>query len=127
LTRQSYALTILGTDLGVDPQAIEDMQVTLLRHHKITSSQYSVNHSVKSTRDLLATMSGMDYVLTYHLTGCVCALVKQARSRKSASPEGHVLPAGRLAEKLWREQNERWPSKAKRHLIVDEPKGNYSP
>ena len=73
LVGQSYALTIFGTDIGVDPLAIEDLQMALLSHHGIPSSQYSVNHSVKSTHDLLATMSGMDYVVTCRFHGVVFA------------------------------------------------------
>jgi polysaccharide pyruvyl transferase WcaK-like protein len=73
LVGRSYALTIFGTDFGVDPMAIEDLQMALLNHHGITSSQYSVNHSVKSVHALLATMSGMDYVVTCRFHGVVFA------------------------------------------------------
>ena len=73
LVGQSYALTFFGTDIGVDPLAIEDLQMVLLSHHGIASSQYSVNHSVKSAHDLLATMSGMDYVVTCRFHGVVFA------------------------------------------------------
>jgi polysaccharide pyruvyl transferase WcaK-like protein len=73
LVGQSYALTIFGTDIGVDPLAIENLQMDLLSHHRITSSQYSVNHSVKSARALLATMSRMDYVITCRFHGVVFA------------------------------------------------------
>jgi polysaccharide pyruvyl transferase WcaK-like protein len=70
---QSYALTMFGTDIAVDPLAIEDLQIALLSHHGVTSSQYSVNPSVKSAHDLLATMSGMDYVVTCRFHGVVFA------------------------------------------------------
>jgi polysaccharide pyruvyl transferase WcaK-like protein len=73
LVSQSYALTIFGTDIGVDPLAIEDLQMALLSHHDINSSQYNVNHSVESAHDLLATMSGMDYVVTCRFHGVVFA------------------------------------------------------
>jgi polysaccharide pyruvyl transferase WcaK-like protein len=73
LVGQSYALTMFGTDIGVDPLAIEDLQMALLRHHGVTSSQYSVNPPVKSAHDLLATMSGMDYVVTCRFHGVVFA------------------------------------------------------
>ena len=73
LVGQSYALTIFGTDIGVDPLAIEDLQMALLSQHGITSSRYSINHSVKSAHDLLATMSGMDYVVTCRFHGVVFA------------------------------------------------------
>jgi polysaccharide pyruvyl transferase WcaK-like protein len=73
LVGQSYALTIFGTDIGVDPLAIENLQMALLSHHDITSSQYSVNQSFKSAHALLATMSGMDYVVTCRFHGVVFA------------------------------------------------------
>ena len=73
LVGQSCALTMFGTDIGVDPLAIEDLQMALLSHHGIPSSQYSVNHSVKSAHDLLAMMSGMDYVVTCRFHGVVFA------------------------------------------------------
>jgi polysaccharide pyruvyl transferase WcaK-like protein len=73
LVGQSYALTMFGTDIGVDPLAIENLQMALLSRHGIPSSQYSVNHSVESAHDLLATMSGMDYVVTCRFHGVVFA------------------------------------------------------
>ena len=73
LLGQSYALKIFGTDIGVDPLAIEDLQTALLNHHGITPSQYSVSDSIKSTQALLATMSGMDYVVTCRFHGVVFA------------------------------------------------------
>lgn len=73
LVGQSYALTIFGIDIGVDPLAIEDLQMALRSNHGITSSQYSVNQFVKSAHDLLATMSGMDYVVTCRFHGVVFA------------------------------------------------------
>jgi polysaccharide pyruvyl transferase WcaK-like protein len=73
LVGQSYALTIFGTDIGVDPLAIEDLQMALRSNHGITSSQYSVNRFVKSAHDLLATMSGVDYVVTCRFHGVVFA------------------------------------------------------
>jgi polysaccharide pyruvyl transferase WcaK-like protein len=73
LVGQSYALTIFGTDIGVDPRAMEDLQMALLSHHGVPSSQYSVNLCIKSTHDLLATMSEMDYVVTCRFHGVVFA------------------------------------------------------
>ncbi len=73
LVGQSYGITIFGTDIGVDPLAIEDLQVALRSHHGIPSSQYSVCHSIKSTQDLLAAMSEMDYVVTCRFHGVVFA------------------------------------------------------
>ncbi len=73
LVSQSYALALFGTDIGVDPLAIKDLQRALLSNHGIPSSQYGVNHSVKSVHDLLATMSGMDYVVTCRFHGVMFA------------------------------------------------------
>jgi polysaccharide pyruvyl transferase WcaK-like protein len=70
LVGQSYALTIFGTDIGVDPRAIEDLQMALRSNHGITASQYSVNQPAD---DLLATMSGVDYVVTCRFHGVVFA------------------------------------------------------
>jgi polysaccharide pyruvyl transferase WcaK-like protein len=72
LVGQSYALAFFGTDIGVDPLPIEDIRMALFSHHGIPSSQYSVNHSVK-THDLLATMSTMNYVVTCRFHGVVFA------------------------------------------------------
>ena len=73
LVSQSHALALFGTDIGVDPLAIKDLQRTLLSNHGIPLSQCGVNHSVKSVRDLLATMSGMDYVVTCRFHGVIFA------------------------------------------------------
>jgi polysaccharide pyruvyl transferase WcaK-like protein len=73
LVDQSYGLTIFGTDIGVDPLAIKDVQTALRNHHGIPSSQCNVSHSIRSTRDLLATMSGVDYVVTCRFHGVIFA------------------------------------------------------
>jgi polysaccharide pyruvyl transferase WcaK-like protein len=73
LVGQSYPLTIFGTDFGVDPAAIKDFQKALLSYHGVPSSRYNVNHSARSALDLLATMSGMDYVVTCRFHGVVFA------------------------------------------------------
>jgi polysaccharide pyruvyl transferase WcaK-like protein len=72
LAGQSYALTFFGTDVGVDPAAIEDLQTDLLNYHGVYLSQYSVNR-VKTVHDLLATMFMMDYVVTCRFHGVVFA------------------------------------------------------
>lgn len=73
LVGQSYALTMFGTDIGVDPLAIEDLEMALLSCHGVISSQYSVSRSVKSVQDLLATMSEIDFVVTCRFHGVVFA------------------------------------------------------
>jgi polysaccharide pyruvyl transferase WcaK-like protein len=73
LISRSHALALFGTDFGVDPKAIQDLQSALLSYHGISSRQCGVDHSVKSVRDLLAAMSGMDYVVTCRFHGVVFA------------------------------------------------------
>jgi polysaccharide pyruvyl transferase WcaK-like protein len=73
LASQSYALKFFGTDIGVDPQAIKDLQKTLQCQEVIRSPQYGINHPVESVHDLLATMSGMDYIVTCRFHGVVFA------------------------------------------------------
>ena len=73
LADQSYTLTFFGTDIGVDPLAIEDLQTALLSRHGVATPQYIVNKPAKSTHDLLATISGVDYVVTCRFHGVVFA------------------------------------------------------
>jgi polysaccharide pyruvyl transferase WcaK-like protein len=73
LISRSHALALFGTDFGVDPRAIEDLRRALLSCHGISSRQCGADHSVKSVRDLLAAMSGMDYVVTCRFHGVVFA------------------------------------------------------
>lgn len=73
LISRSHALALFGTDVGVDPKAIRDLQSALLSCHGISSRQCSVDHSVKSVQGLLAAMSGMDYVVTCRFHGVVFA------------------------------------------------------
>lgn len=73
LVGQSYSPSFFGTDVGVDPHAIEDIRMALFNRHRITSSQYSVSRSAKSAHDLLTTISGMEYVVTCRFHGVVFA------------------------------------------------------
>jgi len=73
LVSRSHALALFGTDWGVDLKAIRDLQSALLSYHGISSRQCGVDYSVKSVRDLLAAMSGMDYVVTCRFHGVVFA------------------------------------------------------
>jgi len=72
LASRSYALALFGTDIGVDPLAIKDLQRTLT-NHGTSSALCGVNHSVKSVRDLLETMAGVDYVVTCRFHGVIFA------------------------------------------------------
>jgi polysaccharide pyruvyl transferase WcaK-like protein len=73
LASRSYALELFGTDVGVDPLAIKDLQKTLLSSHGILLPHCGIDHSVKLARDLLATMSRMDYVVTCRFHGVIFA------------------------------------------------------
>ena len=73
LASQSYALTFFGTDIGVDPQAINDLLEALQCQNLIGSQEYGINRPVESVHDLLAKMSGMDYVVTCRFHGVVFA------------------------------------------------------
>ena len=73
LISRSYALELFGTDIRVDPLAIRDLQRSLQISYGIPSSQFGVNHSEKSVRGLLATMSRMDYVVTCRFHGVIFA------------------------------------------------------
>jgi polysaccharide pyruvyl transferase WcaK-like protein len=73
LVAHSYSLALFGTDIGVDPLAIGDLQVALRNHHHMAAGQYIVNDSVKSLQDLLATIAAMDYVVTCRFHGVVFA------------------------------------------------------
>ena len=70
LIRRSYSLTLFGTDIGFDPLAIEDLQTALRNRHSVTGLPYD---SVKSTKELLAAMNKMDYVVTCRFHGVVFA------------------------------------------------------
>ena len=70
LIRRSYSLTLFGTDIGIDPLAIEDLQTALRNRHSVTGLSYD---SVKSTKELLAAMNKMDYVVTCRFHGVVFA------------------------------------------------------
>jgi len=70
LIRRSYSLTLFATDIGIDPLAIEDLQTALRNRHSVTGLAYD---SVKSTKELLAAMNKMDYVVTCRFHGVVLA------------------------------------------------------
>ncbi len=72
LGSRSYALRLFGTDIGVDPQAIKDLQQALQCKDVILSAQGGTNPA-GSVSDLLATMSGVDYVVTCRFHGVIFA------------------------------------------------------
>jgi polysaccharide pyruvyl transferase WcaK-like protein len=73
LLGQSYALSVFGTDTGVDPVAVKDFQTVLANQLGVSPAQYTVNHSVRSVHDLLATMARMDFVVTCRFHGVIFA------------------------------------------------------
>ena len=73
LISRSYALELFGTDIRVDPPAIRELQRGLQISCGIPSSQFGINHSEKSVRGVLATMSRMDYVVTCRFHGVIFA------------------------------------------------------
>jgi polysaccharide pyruvyl transferase WcaK-like protein len=70
LVRDSYLLTLFGTDIGVDPVAIEDLQLSLLTHHNVATPEYK---SVRSLDELLSRMSAVDYIVTCRFHGVIFA------------------------------------------------------
>jgi len=70
LTRESYSLTLFGTDIGVDPLAIEDLRHSLRHHHGIMNQRCG---GATSIPELLMLMSNMDYVVTCRFHGVIFA------------------------------------------------------
>lgn len=73
LIRQNYCVALFGSDIGIDPLAIGDLQRALNGESDITNSHCLINESVNSTEELLAKMSSMDYVVTCRFHGVVFA------------------------------------------------------
>jgi polysaccharide pyruvyl transferase WcaK-like protein len=69
----THALRKVGTDISVDPLAIKVLQNTLLKEHGVPLLQCGVHDSVSSVRDLMAAMSGTDYVVTCRFHGVIFA------------------------------------------------------
>jgi polysaccharide pyruvyl transferase WcaK-like protein len=72
LINQSYEITIFGTDIGVDPLAIEHLRTALRFRHGVALSQCDINRS-DTVPALLTTISEMDYVVTCRFHGVVFA------------------------------------------------------
>jgi polysaccharide pyruvyl transferase WcaK-like protein len=70
LIRNSNLLTMFGTDIGVDPLAIKDLQLSLLHHHNLPTLDYQ---TISTVDELLARMSALDYVVTCRFHGVVLA------------------------------------------------------
>jgi polysaccharide pyruvyl transferase WcaK-like protein len=72
LVGHSYSVALFGSDIGVDPQAIEDLREVLMTRHGISEVRYD---PVGSVQELLSTISVMDYVVTCRFHGVVFAHV----------------------------------------------------
>ena len=70
LARNSYLLKLFGTDIGVDPLVINDLQLCLFKHHNVGVHGYKPARAVD---DLLSNISAMDYVVTCRFHGVVFA------------------------------------------------------
>lgn len=70
LARNSYELALFGTDIGVDPLAIKDLQQSLLSHGLRKIPQHK---PVQSIDDLISSMSVLDYVVTCRFHGVIFA------------------------------------------------------
>jgi polysaccharide pyruvyl transferase WcaK-like protein len=70
LVQRSYPVRFFGTDIGVDPGAIEDLRSILQKNHKIDTTPYEPVHSVSET---IMWMARMDYIVTCRFHGVVFA------------------------------------------------------
>jgi polysaccharide pyruvyl transferase WcaK-like protein len=68
LDQQGYAVELFGTDIGVDPLSIEDVQATLGEKYRAAPLPY---RPVGSTEELLKQMSTFDYVVTCRYHGVI--------------------------------------------------------
>ena len=73
LIRRDYTLALFGSDIGIDPLAIEDLHSTLRSEIEPSESNRIDNAAVHSGEELLARMSTMDYVVTCRFHGVVFA------------------------------------------------------
>ena len=70
LVRQSFALQLFSSDIGVDPSSIEDLRLYLRDHHAISMPAYE---PIDSVRQLLIRMTEMNYVVTCRFHSIVFA------------------------------------------------------
>jgi polysaccharide pyruvyl transferase WcaK-like protein len=70
LSRRSYPLTVFGTDIGVDPLAIEDLRIKLQQDYGIATPSYE---PIESLEDVFLRLSAFDYVITCRFHGVVFA------------------------------------------------------
>lgn len=70
LDRNSYSSVPFGTDIGVDPLPIEDLQRVLSERYGVAALGY---HPVHSVHQLISTMTELDYIITCRFHGVVLA------------------------------------------------------
>ena len=73
LIGNNYQLTLLCSDIGVDPPAIEDLKMNICG--QVTGSDHAciARPTIKSVADLLRVMSSLDYIITCRFHGVVFA------------------------------------------------------
>jgi polysaccharide pyruvyl transferase WcaK-like protein len=70
LLRGSYSVNMFGTDIGIDPMAIEDVRKDLLARYNLTTPEYK---PVETIDELLSMFSAVDYVVTCRFHGIIFA------------------------------------------------------
>jgi polysaccharide pyruvyl transferase WcaK-like protein len=73
LVRHSYDVALFGTDIGVDPLAIHDVQTALRAYDRAALDKSLAYDSVATLHELLSKMSSMDYIVTCRYHGVVFA------------------------------------------------------
>jgi polysaccharide pyruvyl transferase WcaK-like protein len=74
LLRIDYCVALFGSDIGIDPLAIEDLRNALTSESDIPEDSHSIiSEAVTSGDELLAKMSLMDYVVTCRFHGVIFA------------------------------------------------------
>jgi polysaccharide pyruvyl transferase WcaK-like protein len=70
LANSSFSVELFGTDISVDPKAIEDVRILLLERYQIQLPSYQTDGSLYK---LLSRTAGFDYVVTCRFHGVVLA------------------------------------------------------
>jgi polysaccharide pyruvyl transferase WcaK-like protein len=73
LIRNGYAVSLFGSDIGIDPLSIKDLQSSINNGTHISSSHCLTSETVSSIEELLFQMSLMDYVVTCRYHGVIFA------------------------------------------------------
>jgi polysaccharide pyruvyl transferase WcaK-like protein len=73
LIENQYAVTLLCTDIGVDPPVIEDLKMNLGRHVAPSDVRFVASPAVTSIDELRCALSSLDYFVTCRFHGIVFA------------------------------------------------------